>query len=312
MDFHRMVWGLTYYIDDAITLHTEVDFEHSASEMELEFAHLDFNVSPGFNLRAGSMLMPVGMLNEIHEPPLFYSVERPYVETYMIPSTWNEGGFGAFGVLADGELKYRLYLVSGLNAEGFKADSGIRKGRGKVKSESDDLAAVGRLEYIGLPGLAFGVSLYQGGANAGKNPDLGSPAVTLMEADARLRKAGFDLRGSIVSITLSDADKVSTVTGESIGEKMSGMYIEGAYNLLNLFHAQSHALMAFARYENFNTQAEVADGFTADKANDRTVTTAGLAYYPHPDVAIKFDMENWKDGADTTGSRINTGMAYQF
>ncbi|KKK73733.1 hypothetical protein LCGC14_2890890, partial [marine sediment metagenome] len=86
MDLHRMVLGWTYHFNDWIVLGAEVDFEHSASEMELEYAHLSFLLSDAFNIRIGSMLMPVGYLNEFHEPPLFYSVERPYVHAKIIPT----------------------------------------------------------------------------------------------------------------------------------------------------------------------------------------------------------------------------------
>ncbi len=153
MDFHRMVWGLSYHYNDRISLHTEVDFEHAATEIELEFAYLDFLVTPAFNVRAGSMLMPVGPLNEFHEPTLFYSVERPYVQNAIIPPSWQEGGVGVFGSVPGG-IRYRVYLVSGLNAEGFSSATGIRSGRGHVaEAPSEDLAVVGRLEYIGLPGI---------------------------------------------------------------------------------------------------------------------------------------------------------------
>lgn len=146
MDFHRMVWGLSYHFNDRFSLHTEIDFEHAANELELELAYLDYLINPLINLRAGSVLMPVGALNETHEPTLFYSVERPYVQAYIIPTTWMEGGAGIFGGFLDG-FKYRAYLVNGLDASGFSASSGLRGGRSKVNNApSEDFAGVGRLE----------------------------------------------------------------------------------------------------------------------------------------------------------------------
>lgn len=313
MDFHRMVWGLSYQFNDHVSLHTEVDFEHAATEIELEFAYLDFLITPAFNLRAGGILMPVGPLNEFHEPPLFYSVERPYVQRTLIPTTWQEGGAGVFGSASAG-LKYRVYLVSGLNAEEFTAANGVRNGRRHVAAApAEDLAVVGRVEYVGIPGLEIGASLYQGGANVTGNPNLDEAAVGIWEGDIRFRKAGVDLRGVVASIQIDGADRISTETTQTIGKEMVGWYVEGAYDLLRLLaRGSNQALVAFVRYEDFNTQHSVATGFTADPANDRQVITSGIAYYPIPDVAVKADMESWEDGTDESGSRFNLGVAYQF
>jgi hypothetical protein len=313
MDLHRMVWGVSYQFNDRISLHTEVDFEHAATEIELEFAYLDFLITPAFNVRAGSMLMPVGPLNEFHEPPLFYSVERPYVQRTIIPTSWQEGGVGVFGSVPSG-LKYRVYIVSGLNAEGFTASSGIRGGRGHVAEQpSDDLAIVGRLEYVGLPGVDLGLSVYQGGASTTNNAALGDAGVGILEADARLRVAGLDLRGVLASINVDGADVISTFTGQNVGEEMMGWYLEAAYDVLKLVAPDTdQSVVAFLRYEDFNTQESVPTGFTANPANERQVMTTGLAYFPIPDVAVKADLESWEDGADNDGSRFNLGVAYQF
>lgn len=315
MDFHRMVWGLSYHFDDRVSLHTEVDFEHAAQEMELEFAYLDFLVRPAFNVRAGAVLMPVGPLNEFHEPTLFYSVERPYVQAYIIPTTWGEGGVGAFGSLPGG-FRYRLYGVSGLDAAMFTNPSqGIRPGRGKLdNANSEDLAVVGRLEYLGIPGLEAGGSFYWGGADTAKNPDLGGAAVRILEGDVRLRKAGFDLRGVLAQVVLDDAEKINAEANNSAnGKEMLGWYLEGAYDLLGLLAPDlDQSLVGFVRYEDFDTQKSMPTGYTADARNDREVITGGLAYYPISNVAVKADVEVWKDGTDASASRFNLGAAYEF
>lgn len=320
IDFHRMVWGLSYHYNDRISLHTEVDFEHAANEIELEFAYLDFLINPAINIRAGAMLMPVGPLNEFHEPPNFYSVERPYVQNAIIPTTWQEGGAGIFGSPLSG-LKYRLYLVSGLNGDRFRASDGIRKGRGKVAGgevqplSGDELAVVGRLEYTALPGLTLGGSAYSGGANQEADPALDGVGVTILEADIRYRKYGLDLTGVYTQIDIDDAEKINAKTGELVGEKLVGWYVEGAYDILRPLALQSEKrLMAFVRYEQINTQDEVPTGFTADPKNDRNVITYGLAYYPITSVAIKADVENWENEAATNndGNRFNLAVAYMF
>lgn len=324
IDFHRMVWGLSYHYNDRISLHTEVDFEHAANEIELEYAYLDFLINPAINIRAGSMLMPVGPLNEFHEPPLFYSVERPYVQNAIIPTTWQEGGAGIFGAPLPG-LKYRLYLVSGLNGAKFRDSDGIRKGRGKVAGgevqplSGDELAVVGRLEYTALPGLTIGGSAYSGGANQEADPALDGVEVTILEGDIRYRKSGFDLTGVYTQIEIDGAEKINSknsLTGnKSIGEKLVGWYIEGAYDILRPFALQSEKrLMAFVRYEQINTQDEVPSAFSANPKNDRQVTTFGVAYYPITDVALKADFERWENEAatDNDGNRFNLAVTYMF
>ena len=96
-DFHRLVFGFGYHFNESISLEVELDFEHAFTEPELEFAHLDFWYRDEVSYRVGAVLMPVGPLNETHEPPRFFSVERPNVQKNVIPTTWQEPGAGVFG-----------------------------------------------------------------------------------------------------------------------------------------------------------------------------------------------------------------------
>lgn len=314
MDFHRAVIGLSYEFTDKIIFDTEVDFEHAASEMELEYAHLSFLLSEAFNFRLGSMLMPVGYLNEFHEPVNFYSVERPYVQKYVIPTTWQEGGAGIFGSLLEDSLNYRLYVIGGLDASKFKADSGIRKGRGKVASAiSDDLAVVGRLEYAGILGLDLGLSGYFGEAGQKaaslRGADVG---VSILEGDVRYRWKNLEFTGLVASVSVDDTEAINDAIGEVIGEEIFGWYVEGAYHLGDLFFQDEQDLVAFLRHEQFDTQEDVGSGLTADPANERKVTTVGLAYYPIPQVAIKADLESWEDGTGADWQQFNLGIAYEY
>ena len=322
-DLHRMVWGMSYRFTDRISLHTEVDFEHAARDLELEYAYVDFMVNPWATIRGGAILMPIGNLNEFHEPPLFYSVERPYVQTYLIPTTWTEAGAGLVGEWHG--VRYRMYLTSGLNADasggsasGFSASQGIRGGRGKVNSApSSGLAYAGRLEYVGIPGAIVGASAFIQPDADQRDTTLtaagADPGVRLFEGDVRVRKAGFDIQGTVVHTRIKDAGTLNTVLATDIGEVHFGWYVEGAYHLLQLLSPDSEQdLVPFVRYERFDTQAKMPAGFTADPANNREVITAGISYLPIPQVAIKVDHESWKDGADDHGYRTNLGLAWMF
>ncbi len=316
-DMHRTVFGWSYAWNDQISLHAEVDFEHSFKEPELEFAYLDYLMRPELNVRAGLMLMPVGPLNEFHEPPLFYSVERSYVNKFVIPTTWQEAGAGIFGSHAN--LQYRLYLVSGLNSKGFTAKDGIRKGRQHAaEAPSEEIAAVGRIEYIGVPGLTAAASAYRGGANQDKGTkDVG---VGILEGDLRYKKSGFDLTAVWVQINIDHPENAVDETGAltKVGKKIMGHSFEVAYHLLPvLLPGTTKDLVPFVRWERFNTQKETPAAYVADPKYDRKVVTAGFAYYPIPEVAMKADWERWEDqgtdpAAEHDGTRVNLGLAYMF
>lgn len=331
LDFHRFVIGVRYNFTDRIVFDSEMDFEHAmaASDLELEFAYLDFKFRDAFNVRAGSVLMPVGSLNEFHEPTLFYSVERPYFHNQIIPTTWMEGGVGAHGVF--GDFAYRAYVVSGLSAvkldgsdsSQFDPASGIRKGRQRLmnnkKSYAEDLAFVGRLEWKGVQGLQLGSSFYTGDSSQDVDDletgakDVGDANVTITTFDARYQWNGFDFRGEYGRIRVGDADKISAALGggKVMGSRIEGWFLEAAYDVLHAFR-KKHELFAFARYEDLDTHAEVPAGMMRDPKFARTIRTFGLAYRPVHNVALKTDVELWRDDAGQRLTRFNLGLGYDF
>ena len=72
-------------------------------------------------------LVPMGFVNEMHEPTVYFGAERPEVERLILPSTWRENGVGAFGTIAD-RFHYRVYLINGMDGQGFSSN-GLRGGR---------------------------------------------------------------------------------------------------------------------------------------------------------------------------------------
>ena len=169
LDFHRFVLLITHRFSDRIRFVSELELEHAlvegleeAGELELEQAYVDFLLSRGFNLRAGMMLVPVGIINERHEPPVYYGVERPFVDTVIVPTTWFEVGAGVHGEVGRG-WRYRAFVMSPLNAREFSAEEGLRGGRQKGSDTNIGRPALtGRLEYVGQPGLTIGASFWTG------------------------------------------------------------------------------------------------------------------------------------------------------
>jgi len=312
MDMHRLALGWSVKPVNWLKLSAEVDFEHAASVVELEYAQADILFNDGFNLRAGTLLMPIGNVNETHEPVNYYSVERSYVQKLIIPTTWQEGGFGVFGSPADW-FSYKAYIVGGLDASLFTAANGIRGGRGKAaEAKGSNLASVGRVEFRYEDNFQFGFSAYSGGSAQG-NVNLGDAGVTIIESDIKLNLLEiFEFSGLFASLNLSGTDKISAVTGQTMGKNQIGWMVEGAYHLGRQILPENQDLVIVTRLEKINTQQEVVSSLTANGANDRQLTTIGIAYLPIQQVAFKLDLENWADQAGGSWQQWNTGLAYVF
>jgi hypothetical protein len=313
LDFHRLVLGFGTDLGRNVAFHAELDFEHAFTEPELEFAQLDFWYRDALSFRTGVLLMPVGPLNESHEPPLFYSVERPYVQKYVIPTTWQEPGAGVFGELWEGVVGYRVYAVGGLDATGFSGEEGLRGGRQNgAEARAEDLAGVARVEYAPILNLALGLSGYYGYSSQGES-SLGRATVSLAEADGRAVLGGLELSAVFATAFIGDADSISVHNDDVVGERLVGFYGEAALHILRyLHHDTSRDLVAFARYELVDTQARVPAGFERSGSYDRTVVTLGASFLPIPNVAIKADVELWNtdDGADWEQANLGVGFMY--
>ncbi len=319
IDFHRMVLGVGYDFTDWLQFRSEVDFEHAFKEPELEFAYVDFLIRPWLNVRAGSILVPMGVLNQHHEPPLFYSVERPEFYRVILPTSWQEGGAGIYGQLPAG-FEYELYGVSMVDASGFNGSNGIRGGRGGVGEQiARDWGVTGRLQYKGVPGLRLGTSFMMGNTGQG-DATINGGLLSLVEADAKYSFQGFDLEGAFAFTNLSDAGNVnlSRVTADPtftnfVGRQMMGWYLEGAYHVFHhILPDTKHDLVVFGRYEDFNTQHKMPAGYAANPANDRNTVTTGISYLPVPQVAIKADYSfNWNK-ANAGADQFNLGVGFYY
>ncbi len=323
LDFHRFVLLLNHSFSSRIRFVGEIELEHAfvegledAGELELEQAYIDFLLSPRFNVRAGMVLMPVGIINERHEPPVFHGVERPFVDTVIVPSTWFDVGAGVHGDLGGG-FRYRAYAVAPLNSLEFSADEGIRGGRQKgSQANVRHVALTGRLEYRGLRGLTLGASLWSGESSF-ETPRLDT-SVTVSEFDARYRRHRLELRGQFAHVTISDAARLNDSLGRTIGvspniaEALRGFYGEAAYRLWNA--GAPRDLVVFTRYENFDTQFRMPEGFQPLKEFDRDAWVTGITYYPDPDVAVKFDYVRLRNASGLFPNRnvFNAGLGWWF
>ena len=308
-DVLRAVVYTGYKFNDRVVFNSELEVEHANLErdgnVETEFAYLDYLLRPSANVRAGLVLVPVGLTNEQHEPTAFFGARRPLVEDAIIPTTWSDLGAGVFGDI--GRVSYRGYVLTGLDAAGFGPEEGIREGRqAGGNALAEDLAFVGRADWHPFEGTMFGGSLYSGNSGQGRGF---SGRVTLGEVHADSKFRGVSLRALVARGTIGNAAAINELNGlegeESIGKSFGGWYVEGGYNITAM-------VAPYARYEKLDTQRSVPAGFSRNPANDQSIFTIGFAFKPISQTVIKADWQNVKNRAGTGNDRFNIALGYIF
>jgi TolA-binding protein len=319
----RAVVYLGYKFDRHFVLNTEIEYENAVvasdkgGEAEIEFGYIDYMNRPEFNARAGLVLVPMGLVNEQHEPTAFLGVRRPDVEDLIIPSTWRELGFGLYGEA--GPFSYRGYMVNGLNAAGYSADEGIREGRQEgSEALAKSWAFTGRVDYVGMPGLTLGASVFAGNSGQGHLTPAGQEIggfTTVVDAHADWRWRGLWLRGLYAHSTVDEAELINQLNGfegdQSIGSQQQGWYGQLAFDVLSLTSSKM-ALWPFVRYEGWDTQLRVPAGYERNPENNAHQLTLGLAYYPISRLVVKADWQQRLNAARTGVNQFNVGLGYIF
>lgn len=298
IDFHRFVLFFGYEFSDDVRFFSEVELEHALSgdgkpgEVELEQAYIDFDIADNHAIRAGQFLIPVGIINETHEPPTFYGVERNNVEKNIIPATWWEGGVAVYGQLGEG-VSYDLAFTSGLAVDptNFK----IRSGRQKVaKASSDHPALTARLKYTGVPGVEVSGTLHhQSDLTQGLAVDEAS--ANLIELHTVINRGSLGLRAlyAMWDIDGSEAEVLGA-------DEQEGWYIEPSYRISPQFGV-------FLRFSEWDNKA----GNSTDTAIEQT--DIGVNYWPVENVVVKLDYQDQTQADRSKDAKgINIGLGYQF
>ena len=325
LDVQRLVLLLGYRFNDKTQFVTEIEMEH-VEEVFVEQAFVNYSIGNNVSLRGGLMLVPMGIVNEFHEPTTFNGTERPMVDNVIVPSTWRELGIGVNGRFNDISLGYQAYLFNGFkstSADGeggvtgvLKGSNGLRSGRQKgIKSTVDSPNLSAKVEYYGIPGLRLGLSTYFGKTQADDDVetiDGANIGISMVGLDARYAFKRFTARGQFIHASLSDTDEYNTLTGRDLGSALQGYYVEGAFNLLPSNNEQK--LFAFARYEKYDTHASTAGSLVENDAYDRTDVTTGLTYHLAPGVVLKGDYQIRSNALDNDDvkNRLNFGIGVWF
>ena len=317
IDVHRFVLFTEYEFNDKLRLQSEFELEHALAgegqpgEVELEQAFIEWDVTTGKRVYAGVHLIPVGLLNETHEPPTFFGVERNRVEAEIIPATWWEAGVGSSGEIGDG-LGYDIFLHSGLQTPVTGSNAfRIRSGRQKVaEAVATNPAATGRIRWSGIPGVNLSASLQyqadltQGTAETGTDIDHDTEA-WLYNINADILINGWGLRTVYAVWDLEDG--TADVGPASFGkDDQWGYYIEPSYRFSVPGANGKGVLGVFARHSIFDSTA----GDNTD--SEEQEFTAGLNYWIHPSVVLKADYNQVSLQEGTGSDRLNVGMGWQF
>lgn len=303
--------GLETELENSENGEYETEME-KGGEVALEQFHITRLIHPAFNVRAGHLIVPLGLTNTHHEPINFFGTSRPEGETTIIPSTWHETGmefFGSFG-RGYGRFDYQAMIVAGLNADGFGRDNWIAGGKQGL-FETDNFtspAYVARLDYKGVPGLRVGASFYycaDAGANADKTykySSVGKVPVRIYSADAQFKNRYVTARGNIIYGNMGNSAGVSGVSLSNNSNYYHGAMrktakealcygVEAGLNVSAFFRntPKFPVVYPYARYEYYNPQETGETGVTMDARCQVSKWTAGLNWFALPNLVVKAD-----------------------
>ena len=315
VEFEAGGTGTAWEIENTENGEWETEVE-KGGEVALEQFHITYSFHPYLNVRAGHMVLPVGLTNAHHEPIFFYGTTRPEGETTIIPSTWHETGLSIFGSAGRGYARfhYEAYVTTGLNANGFDRNSwaaGAKQGLFEEDNFTSPAYTV-RVEYSGVPGLRLGGTFYychDVGANSDKpnqyakiaNTEVGNIPVRIVSADAQYLHRYFCFRGNLMWGTLDKSDLVSIRNnrlGSSspyssivpVGHKAVSFGAEAGLNVNAFFGARRFPdLTPFVRFDYYNPQYEVLGNYTADRRLEVEKWTVGINWKPLPNLVVKAD-----------------------
>jgi len=304
IDFHRFVLFFGHQFTDRLRMFSELELEHSVAgddqngEIELEQAYIEYDITQNQHVKGGLFLLPVGILNQTHEPPTFYGVERNPIETNIIPTTWWAGGIEFTGEVfpeAVPGFSYALSVHEGLDTNAGN-NYAVRKGRQKTsEADANDLASTAQIKWTGSPGVELAAAIqYQQDVTQGNDPTAGD--AWLYEAHAIIQRGAFGFR-ALYALWDLDGDGPKSIGAD----EQTGFYIEPSYRITPQWGV-------FARYNQWDNQAGSNGNDTEKKQYN-----AGVNFWPHPDVVLKADVQQQdNEGTSKNDNGYNLGIGYQF
>ncbi|MEO5624167.1 MAG: porin [Dokdonella sp.] len=324
-DLRRAVLGFSHAFDADTHVYGELEWEHAVvsaddvGESEVEQLYVEHQLRPEVAVRAGLSLIPLGLLNEHHEPGNYYGVERNFVETAIIPSTWREGGISVLGTTEAG-LSWNVGVTTGFDLSKWDATSGDGRESplGSIHQElqlakAHDPSVYAAANWQGIPGLTLGGGVFTGGVGQGQDFPARDARLVLGEVHARWQPGPFDVSALYARGHISDTEALNlSLVGAPtpVPESFWGGYVQGAWRV---WQRGDSSLAPFVRVEAFNTAAAYAPmppGLGVPTAPTERVWTVGMNYWLTPGVVFKLDYQDFN--VDASGNRFNLGVGYQF
>ena len=325
-DLRRAVIGIQHRFDEKTKVVAEFEWEHGVvsaedqGESEIEQLYVEREFNNGLRGKAGLFLMPVGLLNQNHEPTAYYGVERNFVETAIIPTTWREAGVGLSGEFGDG-FTWDTGLTTGFDltkwdaasSEGRESPLGAIHQEGQL-AKSRDLQLHGALNWRGYPGLLVGGSVFTGKAGHATTDFAANDArVTLAELHTRYTPGAWDLSALWAYGRISNTETLNaTFAGNPtpVPSSFAGWYLQAAYKL---WEGGDYALSPFARFESFDTARTYASqpaGLGVPTAPYERVATVGANLMVGQGVVLKADYQKFRE--DKSRDRVNLGVGFSY
>lgn len=329
VDIPHAVIMLGYDFGRGWSVGTEIEFEHGGVEAAVEketeetgefeqeierggeVALEQFWVQKSFgkhlNIRAGHIVVPVGMTNNNHTPNMFFGVYRPEGENTIMPCTWHETGVSVWG--RAGAFRYEVQLLPSLNSNLFNDAGWVHNGSASPYEfrPANGISSAARVDWTGIDGLRLSLSGYVGNSFSNDitttvysetSRYYGAKGTVMIGAfDFAYRNRWLTVRGNADYGHLGDAALISsrnknqtTMTGNpyphtTVGEVAWDAGIETGVNLLAWGNSRGK-LYLFGRYDHYDSFVP-AEGLTDVEWAERQCVSAGINYCPLPEIAIK-------------------------
>ncbi len=303
IDLHRFVLFVNHEFNERIRFFSELEVEHAGveadgaplnGEVEIEQAYVEFDLNDTHRAKAGLFLIPVGIINETHEPPTFYGVERNPVENAIIPATWWAGGAAVSGQLGSG-FSYDIAIHEGLRTTAA-SNFAVRSGRQKTSNASaKDLAGTARLKWTGIPGVEIAGSV-QHQSDITQSTVANAGGANLFEIHSIINRGQFGLRALYARWDLDGSGPAAVGANEQVG-----FYVEPSFRI-------NEQWGLFARYNEWDNRAGGGTSINTQKQQ----TNFGVNYWPHPDVVLKADIQAQDNDDGRNQNGFNLGVGYQF
>lgn len=353
-DIPHAVIYLGYDFGKGWTMGTEIEFEHGGvgmayekedeeggeweqevekgGEVELEQFWIQKSFGRWANIKAGHIVVPVGLNNAYHEPLNFFTVYRPEGENTVLPSTWHQTGISFWGKTKG--WRYELQFLAGLNSDNFTNTGWINKGPG-TPTEGEIATKYGtalRIDNYCIKGLRIGLSGYYGHAIGNSYPNNKDGAeskykgvVAIGAIDFTYNNYNWIVRGQADYGYLSDAKQLKYFTNRLNGlspfhhsafvSKNAFAYgIEAGYNVfsqIEKLRQDNQKLYLFGRYEHYNPYASKTKNTSYDYTNVQRMAV-GINYYPVKQIVVKAEYSHrFLKSQYNNEPAINIGVAYE-